>query len=225
MGTPDCGVAQGPTPETKWRVHMLHNLRGRTMTVPLRIFEQFTELMVPVSPSQIIGIAGDGRCQSGAPGGMCKPARCDPGDNCCISRHSRHARLVHGGFALCAARDYRLPVEGNLPLSGNSCSEGGGAPGQLLRKQRPRRHQSARDSFMNELSGGTFHSLRGNPWDESRIGNNMLRRQREGRRWIFDSSYYASRAAHFHSLRSDGRVRRRAPLASKIAFPMAAGVT
>jgi hypothetical protein len=39
-------VPRGPPPKHKWRVHMLHNLRGRTMAVPLRIFEQFTELMV-----------------------------------------------------------------------------------------------------------------------------------------------------------------------------------
>jgi hypothetical protein len=67
-------VARSPTPEYEWRVHMLHNLLGRTMAVLLGIFEQFTELMVG-QPSQIIGTAGDGRCQPGAPGGMCKPAR------------------------------------------------------------------------------------------------------------------------------------------------------
>jgi hypothetical protein len=39
-------VARSPTPEYEWRVHMLHNLLGRTMAVLLGIFEQFTELMV-----------------------------------------------------------------------------------------------------------------------------------------------------------------------------------
>ena len=39
-------VARRPTPEYERRVHMLHNLLGRTMTVLLGIFEQFTELMV-----------------------------------------------------------------------------------------------------------------------------------------------------------------------------------
>src|SRR6202042_2914459 len=39
-------VARGPPPKHKWRVYMLHNLRGRTMAVTFGIFEQFTELMV-----------------------------------------------------------------------------------------------------------------------------------------------------------------------------------
>src|SRR5580693_975572 len=39
-------VARGPTPKHQGRVHMLHNLLRRTMTVPLGIFEQFTKLMV-----------------------------------------------------------------------------------------------------------------------------------------------------------------------------------
>src|ERR1700733_6142129 len=48
---PKCGdwsaaVSRSPPPEYKWRVHMLHNLRGRMMAVPLRVFEQFAELMV-----------------------------------------------------------------------------------------------------------------------------------------------------------------------------------
>jgi hypothetical protein len=34
--------ARGPTPKYERRVHMLHNLLGRTMTVLLGIFEKFT---------------------------------------------------------------------------------------------------------------------------------------------------------------------------------------
>jgi len=53
-------------PKAQWRMHMLHNLRRRTMTVPMRIFEKFTELMVRQA-LQIIGIAGDGRCNRAPP--------------------------------------------------------------------------------------------------------------------------------------------------------------
>jgi len=55
---------------------VFHDLLNRAAAIPLRIFEKFAKLAE--IPSQIVGISGSGKRQSGAPGGRCGPARLRP---------------------------------------------------------------------------------------------------------------------------------------------------
>ncbi len=52
---------------------MLHNLRDGAISVLLGIFEQFTKLAIGQALPDHRHV-GEGRCQSGAPGGVWTPA-------------------------------------------------------------------------------------------------------------------------------------------------------
>jgi hypothetical protein len=155
--------ARGPPPKHKWGVHMLHHLRGRTMTVPLRIFEQFTELMV----------------RQALPDHRHRGRRQMPTRSSRRHVHAREIAILMTGAAsdsICAlpvwsTTDLHCVLMTIIPLSRkisrrvaihaarvvkhrDNCLESSGRPGII-----------ARDSFMNQLCSGPFHSSGGEPWD------------------------------------------------------------
>jgi hypothetical protein len=142
---------------------MLHNLRGRTMTVTLKVFEQFTELMVrqafpdhrhrrrrqmPTGSSR-----GHVRAReivilmtTAASDSICAlPVLSTTDLHCVLMTIVSLSGKISRRVAIHTARmvehwDNRL--------------ESSGRPGII-----------ARDSFMNESCSGAFHSSGGDPWD------------------------------------------------------------
>ena len=156
-------VAGGPTPEYKWRVHMLHNLLQGTMAVPLGIFEQLTNLMVveplpdhrhrrrwqmPIGSSRrhaqackIVVLMT--RAASHSVNAL--PVWSTTDLHCVAMTIVSLSRKISRGVTIHAARvmEHR-----------HDCFESSGRPGII-----------AWDFFMNELCFGTFHSSGGDPWD------------------------------------------------------------
>ena len=125
-----------PAPLHQRRFHMLHNLVNVAAAILGRIFRS-SHSCRSVSPSQIIGISGDGKCQPAAPGGMCRPTR---------------FLLPMAAAAFCAGNPVPIGAPSNLHRvivaviflavanhlwSGNSCSGGGAVPARSIQKRAP----------------------------------------------------------------------------------------